>query len=336
MNYLMLCIGLLFLIKGADLLVGSASKIAKRLNYPSFMIGLFVVSLGTSAPEASIGIFSGIQGTNLITLGDVVGSNIVNITIVIGITAMVLPLQVDSMVTKREMPLSILIQTILIAMVYTGLVLSRVESAILLVGMLAFLVYIFMKSKQLSYHEKPDTLFEDHVYEYLEDESVLIENGKENIKQANGQPVYILVLLFCIGLLGLIGGAALVVNNAVEIARTLGLSEEFIGLTVVAFGTSLPELVTCLVAAIKKEEDIAIGNVVGSNIFNILFVLGISGFIHPIQVEPSVLLDLFVMLATSILILIPTYFYGRISKRSGFVFVSFYSVYLAYKLSGLG
>lgn len=335
MNYLILGIGLLFLIKGADLMVGAASKIARRLHYPPFIIGLFIVSLGTSAPEASIGIFSGIQGANLVTLGDVIGSNIVNITIVIGITAMVLPLKVDSMVTKREMPLSIFIQVALIAMIYTGLLLSRLESMILVLGMLVFIVYIYMKSRQISYNEKPDTEFEDNMYDYIEDQSVLAENGEDITSKDKSEPFPLLFFIFFIGLGGLIGGAALVVNTAVEIARTLGLSEEFIGLTIVAFGTSLPELVTCLIAAVKKEEDIAIGNVLGSNIINILFVLGVSGAIHPIRVDSAVLFDLFAMLGASVLILVPTYFYGRISKRSGFVFISYYAIYMAWKISSL-
>lgn len=331
MNYLILAIGLLILVKGADVLVESASKIAKFIKVPAFTVGLFIVALGTSAPEAAIGILSGIQGTNLITLGDVIGSSIVNITVVIAITAMVFPLKVDSLVPRREIPISIFIQVCLTIMFFTGYILSRLEAVVLLGGFCLFIGYIILKSIKLIDKEQPKSVFEDEVYDYIEDQDVLLEDFADE----KSEPILKLILLFLLGLAGLIAGANLSVNSSVQIAQIIGLSEEFIGLTLIAFGTSLPELVTCLVAVYKKEEDIAVGNIIGSNIMNILFVLGLSGLLHPISIRPEVFFDLFFMTATSVLLLIPTLLFGIISKKWGFALLSAYILYLAIKLNSL-
>ena len=332
MSYLILGIGLLLLVKGADILVGSASKIAKILKIQTFIIGLFIVAMGTSAPEAAIGVLSGIQGTNLITLGNVVGGNIINIAVVLAITAMVFPLKVDSLVPRREIPISIFIQISLIIMLFTNYMLSRLEAGLLLGGFAVFLGYIISKSKQLADKEKPDTPFEKEIFEYLEDQEVLSEDKTEEKRES----MLKLMLLLLLGLTGLIGGATLSVNSAVQIAHSLGLSEQFIGLTIVAFGTSLPELVTCLIAVFRREEGIAIGNIIGSNIFNVLFVLGLSALLHPISITPDVFFDVFSMVAVSVLLFIPTFFFGRISRMWGFVFLTAYMLYLAIKLNGLG
>lgn len=331
-SYLMLAGGLLILVKGADVMVGAASKIAEILKVPPFIVGLFIVAMGTSAPEAAIGIFSGMQGTNLLTLGDVVGSSIVNITVILGLTALIFPIYVDSQVPRRELLLSILIQVILVVMIFTSGVLTRFESGMLLSGMLLFVGYIIFQTKNVSQNELPDTAFEDDVMEYIEDQEILTEPIQVKSESMPKQ-----ALLFILGLAGLVAGANFAVNSAVDIAHSLGWSEEFIGLTVVAFGTSLPELVACLIAALRKEEAIAVGNIIGSNIVNILFVLGVSGLLHPISVEgPDVFFDLSVMIGASILLLVPTYFYGKLSKRTGFIFISCYILYLAVKLSSLG
>ncbi|SMC87720.1 sodium:calcium antiporter [Papillibacter cinnamivorans] len=350
MSYVLLAVGLLLLVKGADLLIESASKIAKLLGVPAFVVGLLIVAMGTSAPETAIGVISGIQGANLITLGDVVGSSITNVALVIALTAIVFPLKVDSSVTRREIPISIAVQGFLFAMLFTGDGLSRPEAMGLLAGMLVFLGYIVFKSKQLAAGEVADTPFEAEVFDFMDDENVIAETYSEEAPAAGGsesertmQPhpetpekkresAPKLVFLLLLGLAGLVGGANLAVNSAVDIAHAFGLSEAFIGLTVVALGTSLPELVTCLIAALKKEEDIAVGNIVGSNIINVLLVLGISGTIHPISVGAGIFPDLFAMLGISLLLLGTTFFFGRISRRAGFAFFTAYVVYLLYKL----
>lgn len=342
-NYLILALGLLVLIKGADTMINSASRIAAILKVPSFVIGLFIVALGTSAPEAAIGILSGLQGNNTLSLGDVVGSSIVNIAVILGLTAMIFPIPVDSQVPKRVLPLSLFTQILLVIMMFTSYILSRLEASILLAGACLFVGYLTFEVKKMSEKEKPDTAFEGEVFDYIEDEEVLAEalcdipqeaivlpeeKGSESMKKQ--------VPFFIIGLIGLVVGANFVVNSAVEIAHTLGWSEEFIGLTILAFGTSLPELVACLMAAIKKEEEIALGNIVGSNIFNILFVLGASGLLNPISLAgPAFFFDAFMMIGASVLLMVLIAVRGKIFKTAGFILLSYYVIYIAIKLSFL-
>lgn len=332
MNYVLLALGLVILIKGADILVEGASKIAKILKVPTFIVGLFIVALGTSAPETAIGITTGIQNTNLLTLGTVIGSNIANIALVMGITAIAMPLTVDSLVAKREMPILLGVNLFFIIMLLSGNTLTRVEAIILLVGMFVFLGYVVSKTKDILKDEEPDTEFEEDIYEYIEDQKVLSKvKGLSSKKQMPKA-----IVLVIVGLVALIGGANLAVDNAVVIATYLGLSQEFIGLTIIAFGTSLPELVTCLMAVYKKEDDIAVGNVIGSNILNILLVIGVSSLIRPIVVDLVVLYDVFVMFVLTIILMIPIFFQGRISRQWGAFLLAFYLIFLVVKISFLG
>lgn len=329
MNYILLVIGLIVLVKGADLLIGGASKLAKILKLPAFVVGLIIVSLGTSAPESTIGIISSISGNNLLTLGDVTGSNIINIAIVMGITALVVPLTIDSLVAKRQLPISLLVQLLLLVMLWTGSMLSRFEGIILLIGMLVFLVYVVSKSKAVVKKELPDTEFEEEVFEYLEDQKVF-SPGRVRRKEL---PKAVLFLI--IGLAALIIGAQLIVDNGTQIANSVGLSEEFIGITVIAFGTSLPELVTCLVAVYKKEDDIAVGNIIGSNIINILLVLGLSSVIKPIFSNTTIIIDVLIMLGFTSIFMVPTLIMGKLTRRWSFVLLGLYGIFLAYKVASL-
>lgn len=351
MNYIILVIGLLILIKGADVFIESASKIAHILHISPFIIGLFVVAIGTSAPEASIGIISGIQGANLITLGDVVGSSIVNILVVIGITAIIFPLKIDSRLSLKELLISIFVQFGLFMMIFTGLSLSRIEGIVFLLGMLSFSGYIFIKSRKDFEKENDSSQSENHHFDDVKDEEVdelyeeleeLKETGElldfklEHPTEENKtESMLKLLVMFLIGLVGLVGGANLVVNSAVKIAQALGLSETFIGLTIIAFGTSLPELVTCLVAVYKKQEEIAVGNIIGSNIFNILLVLGLSVTLHPITITPDIFFDISVMIGASILFFVSIFFFGKISRGIGVVYLIIYFIYLGIKLNGV-
>lgn len=332
MNYVLLAIGLVVLIKGADILVEGASRIAKILKVPAFIVGLFIVALGTSAPETAIGITTGIQDTNLLTLGTVIGSNFANIALIMGITAMAMPMTIDSLVAKREMPILIGVNLLFIFMLITDSTLTRIEALILLVGMLVFLGYVVSKTKDILRDEEPDTDFEEDVYEYIEDQKVL--SKVKGRKRRKDLPRAIVMLI--VGLVALIGGANLAVDMAVMIAAEIGLSQEFIGLTIIAFGTSLPELVTCLMAVYKKEDDIAVGNVVGSNILNILLVIGLSGLIRPIVIDLVILYDVLVMFAVTIVLMIPIFFKGRISRQWGSLLFAFYIIFLAFKIGFLG
>lgn len=331
MNYVLLALGLVILVKGADILVEGASKIAKILKVPTFIVGLFIVALGTSAPETAIGITTGIQNTNLLTLGTVIGSNIANIALIMGITALAMPLTIDSLVAKREMPILIGVNLVFIVMLLTGNTLTRVEAIILLVGMFVFLGYVVSKTKDILKDEEPDTEFEEDIYEYIEDQKVL-----SKIKGSRKKDLPKAIVMLIVGLVALIGGANLALDNALIIANVLGLSQEFIGISIIAFGTSLPELVTCLMAVYKKEDDIAIGNVIGSNIMNILLVIGVSSLIRPIVVDLVILYDVFVMFGLTIILMIPIFFQGRLSRQWGSFLLAFYLIFLAVKISFLG
>jgi cation:H+ antiporter len=331
MNYFLLVVGLLILVKGADILVEGASRIAKILKVPAFIVGLFIVALGTSAPETAIGITTGIQDTNLLTLGTVIGSNIANIALIMGITAMAMPLTIDSLVAKREMPILIGVNVIFIIMLLTGNTLTRFEAIILLLGMFVFLGYVVSKTKDILRDEEPDTEFEEDIYEYIEDQKVLSKIKGRGRKKDLPKAIVMLI----VGLVALIGGANLAVDNAVIIAKVLGLSQEFIGISIIAFGTSLPELVTCLMAVYKKEDDIAVGNIIGSNILNILLVIGVSGLIRPIIIDLVIMYDVLVMFVLTVILMIPIFFKGRLSRQWGSFLLAFYIIFLAFKISFL-
>ncbi len=329
MAYLTLFAGLVILLKGADVLIGSATKAAEIFKIPAFVVGLFIVAMGTSAPEFAVGVISGIQGTNLISFGDIVGSSIINIAIAIGFTSIFYQIKIDSEVPRRELPLLIFIQVVLIGMFFTGNTLARVEAGALVLGFLAFLGFIMTKTRQLADKEPADTVFEKEVFEFIEAEGALVQPAAES----RGENKLKLLVLFLLGLLGLIGGAQLAVSSAVTIAHALGMSEELIGLTIVAFGTSLPELAAISVAVIKEQHDIAIGNIIGSNIFNVLWVLGISALINPITIEPAAFFDLFAQLAASVMLFVPALLFGVVSRKTGFIFLGAYFLYLGIRLT---
>ncbi|MEQ8236372.1 MAG: calcium/sodium antiporter [Syntrophomonadaceae bacterium] len=341
MSFLLLLAGLILLVKGADWVVDSAAKIANNYGVPAFMIGLTIVALGTSAPEATVGILSGLKGANQLTLGDVIGSSIINITLVIGLTALIKALQVDPFVTRREIPISLLVQGAVTVMIYTGLLLSQSEAVLLLAGMAIFTAYIAIKTRRMLIWNLPQDAAEEDVFELLEQQEVLA--GDILAQNVPGPAIAVaeeaitarLGLFLALGLAAMVFGANLVVDSGVAIALQLGFSQEFIGLTLVAFGTSLPELVTCLTAARKKQADIAVGNIVGSNIFNILFVLGLSGAIHPIAASSEVMLDMSAMLLATLLLLVPAWWKQEVSRFSGLTLIGAYILYLALKISGL-
>ena len=275
MEYILLILGFVLLIKGADFFVDGASSIAGKLKVPSLIIGLTVVSMGTSMPEAAVSISASLGGNNGISLGNVVGSNLFNLLVVVGVSAVVLPIVTDRDILKRDMPIGIAITAALCVMLIDGK-LSRLDAVILLVLFVAYLL-ILIRSALKNRTE--------------EDEQKVMSWGKS-------------LLFVLLGAAGIIGGGQLVVNNAKTIAAALGMGETLIGLTVVAFGTSLPELVTSIVAAKKGESGIAMGNVVGSNIFNILFVLGMAGAISPMTADSAFFIDTGILIVVSLIMLL--------------------------------
>ncbi len=340
LEFLLLAAGLLVLVKGADVMVSSVSVMAKAFNIPGFIVGIFVVALGTSFPEAVIGIYSGFEKANLLAVGDVIGSSIVNITLVIGVTVMIAPILIDYQAIKREILLSIFIQVILVIMVVSSLRLSRLEAGILIGGMVGFVGFIISKTRQISREEFPDSPAELEVFELLEDEAAIVNHTDQNhkIRMAHypGETLKKNLPRFAAGLIAMVLGAKFAVDNAVFIASSLGLAKEMIGLTIIAFGTSLPEFVAGIIAVIRKEDDIAVGNIIGSNIMNILLVLGLSGMINPITfTDLSIFGDLAAMIFASLLLIVPVWRKNKISKYWGFIYVSFYVLYIAYKLGAV-
>jgi cation:H+ antiporter len=317
----MLLIGFVILIKGSDFLIDSSSKIAKSFGISPFIIGISIVAFGTSAPEAVVGLISSIKGTNEIILGTIVGSSIANIALIIGLVSILSPITISPSALIKDLPLSFLVQLILVFLILFDQLLSRVDAIILLILFLAFLSYIFNSSKKS--------------IEILNN----IESSPNNQDQENGKKaspsllsIVKLGLVFLIGLTGLLLGGDMVVTYSTNIALSLGLSQTVIGLTIVALGTSLPELVASIVAIRKKENSIAIGNIIGSNIFNILFILGISSAILPIKLTNGELIDLVAMLVSTVLFFVLAIKNYRISRISGLFMVLGYLGFMVYKL----
>ena len=315
MEYVLLILGFVFLVKGADLFVDGNSSVAKLLKIPSIIIGLTVVAFGTSMPEASVSITAALKGQNSLAVSNVLGSNMFNLLIVLGVSAILKPLHTTMSVLKKEFPFSIWI-TVLLLLLNSHLafgniirgegefVLGRISGIILLV------LFVIFLALQIKGALKARNEYDGEDYETL-----------PPMKSA----VYILV-----GLAGIIIGGNLVVTSATQIANNFGLSQTFNGLTIVAMGTSLPELVTSAVAAKKGENDLAIGNVVGSNIFNILLILGISATIHPIVVDVNAMYDMFILIIISYLAYICAKSKMKLGKLEGISFLLIYAVYFGY------
>jgi len=307
LSLLLLVAGFIFLIKGANLLVDGSSSIAKKMGVSDLVIGLTIVSFGTSAPELIVNVFASVQGNADIAIGNVLGSNIMNILLILGVTSLLCPLKVHNQTIWKEIPFSLLAALVLgiIANDYifnNGISsLALGDGLILLLFFSIFLVYVFEISKK----GKIDA----------------IETGNISPTRAS---IYVVI-----GLIGLVAGGKMVVDGAVDIARAMSISESIIGLTIVAIGTSLPELVTSVIAALKKNADMAIGNVIGSNIFNIFFILGISSVINPIPYNAYSNTDILFTIFASFLLFI-VMFVGKkhiLERSQGAAFLLVYLVY---------
>ncbi len=280
------------IVKSADILIDSASKIAKKYGVSAFVVGITVIAFGTSAPELAVGIFSGIAHTNQLTLGNIIGSSFSNTALIVGLSAIIMPLRVKDSVVKHEIPMLICMQLVLGAMLFLNGVLSRLDGALLFAGFAAFMIYVVKdsaKSMRIQIDAQGD-IDTDNDGNQLPKETAANEGKKTIIK------LYVFSLL---SLAGLFIGGRLTVGSSSQIAKNLGLSETLIGLTVVALATTMPELITSIMAAVKKEPDIVLGNCIGSNIFNILLVLGLSSLISPIPVEETLWIDTAIMIALS-------------------------------------
>lgn len=320
LNIVYLIIGFILLIKGADFFVDGSASVARYFKVPGVIIGLTIVAMGTSAPELAVSVSAGLSGSNEIAVSNVVGSNIFNLLMVLGVCAVMKPLPVDPGIKKRDFPIS-LVATLLVVLLGGNLVLSgkctdlhdstavagtlfRWNGLILVAAFVLYLLY---------------TIYIARKNRVEEEETEQISIGKS-------------ILLIVVGLTGIILGGQLVVNSAKTLAAIWGMSETLIGLTIVAIGTSLPELVTSIVASSKGQNGMAIGNVVGSNIFNLFLILGVSGSLHPIVINVASFVDLGMLLGVSMIAYAFVCSGRRVNRVEGAVMIFMYAAYTAYAI----
>lgn len=303
LHVFILLVGFLFLVKGADWFVEGAAGIARKLGIPQLVIGLTIVAMGTSMPEAAVSITAALNNNAGITIGNIVGSNILNILIILGITAVITNVAIQKSTLLYEIPFMIGITALLLVFGLTGSSITFIEGVVFLLLFIAFLVYLFIMSKKGEVQEEGE------------------------IKDI---PVWKCLLFMVIGGVMVVNGSDFAVSGASWIARFFGMSERFIGLTIVAFGTSLPELVTSVAAARKGNAGIAIGNIVGSNIFNILFVIGITALICNVPFESKFLIDTVIAIFSGALLWLGTYKHKELRKPCGIVMLICYAAYFVY------
>lgn len=363
-DWILLAVGMLMLIKGADYFVDGASKIAKTMYIPTLIIGLTLVSMGTSAPELSVSIQAALSGKNDLSFGNVIGSNVFNTFLILGVASIFIPLVISDEMKKYDIPIMVFLYglMLLFGFVVTPYKLDQIESIILVILFISYIVLLIVRAKKSK--QEDENIEQKMSYKNIVLSIILALIGafailgyntlaiilmcifiiimfikiNKNISKESKKLNIIISIIFVIGgLLAIIGGGTLVVNSASNIALSLGMSQTLIGLTIVAVGTSLPELVTSVVASIKKENDIAIGNVIGSNIFNILFILGVSSSISNLEISnrfsfgvSESLIDLLVLLLSGVLVFIIAKFGKNIKKWQGVIFILLYIAYIVY------
>lgn len=303
-SVVLLVVGFVLLIKGADFFVEGSSSVAKMLKVPSIIIGLTIVAMGTSLPECAVSMTASMTNNNALAVSNAVGSNIFNLMVVCGFCALFNPLAVEKSTLKKEFPFSMICAILLLVCGYIAMELGRVDGLILLVVFVCFLVWMVKSALKARANAG------DEEYEVL--------------------PVWKCIVFIVGGIIAIKFGGDFVVDGASTIAAKMGLSQNLIGLTIVACGTSLPELVTSVVAARKNELDMALGNVIGSNIFNILFVLGIAASISPIAFITENIIDIAILIAMSVLVWIFAWTKQKLDKTEGVVMLLLYAVYLVY------
>lgn len=327
MNYILLLLGFILLVKGADYFVDGSSSIAKKLKIPSLIIGLTIVAFGTSAPEAAVSITASMNGQNGMAIGNVIGSNIFNLLMVIGASGIIKPLLVEKSMLSKEFPFTLLVSILLVVFCADTLIfgnsintIGRIDGLILL-ALFAVFLYSLIHSALKNRKENISELETSIDIEVAEVDVIAVEKNNSMIKS---------VLVSIVGIAAIIFGGNLVVNSASSIASSFGVSDQLIGLTIVSIGTSLPEFVTSIIAARKGESDLALGNVIGSNIFNILFVIGASAIISPMTVDPKLLIDGAIMILSTILVYFYSFRKNNISKFESLSLLILYFGYMGY------
>ena len=322
MSYILLIIGFVLLVKGADFFVSGSSSIAEHFGIPTFIIGLTVVAFGTSMPEAAISVTAALTGANGIAVGNAIGSNLFNLLVVLGASALIKECPVSRDTLRFEYPLSIAAAGVLLVMglragadgtMFNAGIISRADGLILLAVFIVFMIATVKKAVRNQHRAA--------IPDYY---------GGADVGDPGNTSLAKSIIISIVGLAGIVFGGDLVVDSATSIAEAFGIDEILIGLTIVALGTSLPELVISIVAAVKGETDIAVGNVIGSNIFNLLLVLGLSTSIHPITITMFSIYDLMILIAASLIVLIPLLRKQMLTRSWGVLMLLMYGGYLAY------
>ena len=302
---ILLIVGFILLIKGSDFFVDGSSNIASILKIPTLIVGLTIVAFGTSAPEAAVSITSSLSGNNALAVSNVIGSNLFNMMLIIGLCALLRELKIGRDVLNKDLPFLVVITAILSGFIIIGWSISRIEGILLLLLIIGYISYLVYSAKNTK-------------------EAQIVEKPKMGLLRS--------IIYIVGGVAGIIIGADFVVDSASYIAMAFGMSETLVGLTIVAIGTSLPELVTSLTALKKEENQLIIGNVIGSNIFNILFVLGASSIISPITINPNMIVDIALMLGVTILFFIFGKTQDKYDKNEGFILVALFIAYMAFAI----
>lgn len=303
LQIVILLVGFLFLVKGADWFVEGAASIAKKLGIPQLIIGLTIVAMGTSMPEAAVSITAAMNQNAGITIGNIVGSNILNILIILGLTALITNVAIQKSTFHYEIPFMLIVTVVLIIFGITGGTVTFVEGVIFWIMFLFYLGYLFVMARK---------------------------DNSEDAEGVKAYPVWKCILFMLVGGVLVIKGSDFAVSGASEIARYFGMSERFIGLTIVALGTSLPELVTSVTAARRGNAGIAIGNIVGSNIFNILFVIGTVALLCPVPFESKFIIDAIIAIFAGVLLWVGTFKHKELRRPCGVVMLVCYAAYFVY------
>lgn len=325
-SIIILIVGFVLLIKGADFFVEGSSAVAKRLRIPSMIIGMTIVAMGTSLPECAVSVTASLTGNNTLAISNAIGSNIFNLLVVCGVCSLFVPLAVQKSTLQKEFPLSIFCAGLLLLLGYLGMTLRHIDGIILIIIFAGYLLWMIQSAR----NARNQTFADEDSDTAGSRTSLSAEEIEQVASNINLLPAWKCIIFILGGMIAIKYGGDFVVNGASAIASSLGLSQTLIGLTIIAMGTSLPELVTSIVAAKKDEVDMAVGNVIGSNIFNILLVLGVAAAISPLGFIMENMIDIAFLILISVITLVFAWTSKEINRKEGIIMLLLYAVYMVY------
>ena len=325
-SIIILIVGFVLLIKGADFFVEGSSAVAKRLRIPSMIIGMTIVAMGTSLPDCAVSVTASLTGNNTLAISNAIGSNIFNLLVVCGVCSLFVPLAVQKSTLQKEFPLSIFCAGLLLLLGYLGMTLGHIDGIILIIIFAGYLLWMIQSAR----NARNQTFADEDSDTAGSKTSLSAEEIEQVASNINLLPAWKCIIFILGGMIAIKYGGDFVVNGASAIASSLGLSQTLIGLTIIAMGTSLPELVTSIVAAKKDEVDMAVGNVIGSNIFNILLVLGVAAAISPLGFIMENMIDIAFLILISVITLVFAWTSKEINRKEGIIMLLLYAVYMVY------